>query len=167
MVLLVPKSTMRLNKKIASICFYNTLLRIWNVIYIIVSTHLKHLFMNLYVSNYFKNPQISLRKPKILPKIENVVKIIKNQQVLVFVTSPLIDKFYGWTTVFKEMRIFWIWKKKIQFKKNFFLETKFFLTSWRITETEQSNVYGVTKCFFHFFFLIQNILISSKIVVQP
>ena len=43
--------------------------------------------MSLFVSHDFKNPQMSLGKPQILPKIGNFAKIIKNHQMLVFVTS--------------------------------------------------------------------------------
>jgi hypothetical protein len=46
--------------------------------------------MSLSVSHNFKNPRMSHGKLKIWEKIENFSKIIKNQQMLVFViiSSP-------------------------------------------------------------------------------
>ena len=65
--------------KIASIWHSDAYLRILNII-----------SMNLSVFHDLKNPEMSLGKPQIWQKIENFAKIIKNQQMLVFVTIPLI-----------------------------------------------------------------------------
>ena len=99
-----------------------------------VSEFVSHvLFMSLSVSHYFKNPQMSLGKLQILPKIENSAKnrkFCQNHQKstnvgfcdssfnksLVLILRYFFFKVYDCRSLFDEkMTIFWIRKKKIDF----------------------------------------------------
>ena len=62
-----PKSCTKLNRKIASICHYNVLLSIWNVI-MIFSTHLKKLFYKFVCFQRFKKGTNEPRKTQNLAK---------------------------------------------------------------------------------------------------
>ena len=70
----VPQSEQQLTTKIASICPYDTLLRIWNVIYTNFSLWWKIYFLSLSVSQNLKIPKMGFEKRKfggksqILPK---------------------------------------------------------------------------------------------------
>ena len=88
-------------------CHYNGSLRIWNVIYIIFSTHLNIFVMSLSVSRDFKTLQINPRKPQIWSKINKInvgfcdnainrslVSILK--YIVCGKTDKLIKKLYKW-----------------------------------------------------------------------
>ena len=101
-------------------------------------------------------------------------KIIKNQQILVFVTIPStnflifdpkvyfsVNYLIVRTTVCEEMRQFWIWKKKKNAAFFFSLSSTFHFirksrVKWKVEESEQKK-----KQHF-FFFQIQNCLIFSQ-----
>ena len=79
------------------------------------------LFLSLPVSKDLKNPQVSFKKTQIWPKIKNFPKIIKNHQMLFFLTNsskivsfdPKVSSLQiSWLlNSFDELTIFWIRKK--------------------------------------------------------
>ena len=77
--------------KIASLFLYNALLFVKDMKRDLHKTFLPVSIIfsfSLSVSNDFKNLQMSLGRPQIWVKIEFVTKIIKNQQMVVFVVIP-------------------------------------------------------------------------------
>ena len=112
------QSEQQLTTKIASICPYDALLRIWNVIYTNFSLWWKIYFLSLSVSQNFKIPKMSLEKRKfgkksqILPKSWKINKCWFLWQILRQFCSldpkVLAYKFYYCGTLFPRIFSFLI-----------------------------------------------------------
>ena len=136
-----------MKKKITSIFEYNAL----KIIYTHFSTWWNNIFMSLSVSHDLKNSQMSIKKLKIwqtkfFPKSTNV-GFCDNfiARSLVLIPKYTICEFYGYWTVFKKTRQFWIWKKK-QITFFFFVFFQKNSKPWK----------------FHFFFYLNHCKIVQK-----
>ena len=120
----VPQSEQQLTTKIASICPYDALLRIWNVIYTNFSLWWKIYFLSLSVSQNLKIPKMGLEKRKfggksqILPKSWKINKCWCLWQILRQFCSldPKVPCLWIlWlynSSEDEEITIFWIWQQK-------------------------------------------------------
>ena len=157
MVLLVLKSTTKLNGKITSIFHYNALLRIWNVINMNFFVHLYNFLICLSVSYNFKIPQMSHEKTQNLGERNKFRSFLQKLPSLYFLWSNQCSFFSvlfrsckqkkttNWITK-GEQQFFWKKKGNICSDKNVHLKELFSLSFFLLSKSKKSTFSSTVFC---------------------